>query len=439
MEVTSPPGADAALDLYVRLVPPSVMEDLRREAGWSGGGGLFSPALTIWLFVRQRLSGGGTLESTWLGLAPEVARALSPGSSRASKGRLSPHSSGWDRARRVLPLDLARAAARLLVAEARALLQSGEEPAYLLDGSSLTLENHPEIVRAFPPASNGRGVSHWPVVRMVVVHDLSSGLASVPGWGPMYGPDAVSEQGLAKRALAELPPGGLVIGDRNFGVFSVAWALRGRRALLRMTDARARALLGEAPAEEVDRRLVWRPSAADRRANPEVPRGAEIPGRLVVAYVSDPASKKPVRVCLFTNEMEKSPEELARLYARRWTVETDLRSLKREVGLEILRSRTPDTLAKELLFAVVAYDLVRALMALAARRKGLDPRRMSFTRARHVVLEHARRGPLTPERLEEILELIAARPLPVRKERKRPPRAVWRKAPRYPARVPEGR
>lgn len=428
-------SADAALDLYVRLLPPSELEALRSDGDWPGGGGLFSPALTVWLFIRQRLWGAGTLESAWLGLTPSAVEALSPRSARA-KRPLSAHPSGFDHARRALPWKLALEAAHRLVSEARAFLkgEDPEEPIYLLDGSSVTLENHPALAQAFPPAKNQHGESHWPVVRMVVAHELGTGIASVPEWGPMFGENAVGEQELAKRILPGLPEGGLVVADRNFGVFSIAWALKGRRFLLRMTDQRAKAMEKEAGDGPLDKPYVWKASAADRKGNPEIPQGAEIPGRLVVLSVLDPTSKEPVRVCLFTSDLKSTPEELARLYAKRWNVETDLRSLKSEVGLEILRSRTPETLAKELVFAVIAYNLLRVVMALAARRKNLEPRRMSFTRARHVVEIYARRGPITPEGFERMLDLIAARPLPLRVREKNPERKVWRKPTRYPAR-----
>jgi hypothetical protein len=49
--------------------------------------------------------------------------------------------------------------------------------------------------------------------------------------------------------------------------------------------------------------------------------------------------------------------------------------------LQHLRGKTAEAVEKELLIAVVAYGLVRACMALAVRRAGLPPRRLSFTRA----------------------------------------------------------
>ncbi len=68
---------------------------------------------------------------------------------------------------------------------------------FVVDGLFTELAHSEELVKTFPPAENQHGTSHWPVLRMVVMHDLSSGLAERPGWGAMYGLEAVSEQALA--------------------------------------------------------------------------------------------------------------------------------------------------------------------------------------------------------------------------------------------------
>jgi hypothetical protein len=58
---------------------------------------------------------------------------------------------------------------------------------------------------------------------MAVLHDIESGLAEEPSWGLMYGPCAVSEQELAQQAMERLPAEAVVVGDRNFGIFWVAY------------------------------------------------------------------------------------------------------------------------------------------------------------------------------------------------------------------------
>lgn len=63
----------------------------------------------------------------------------------------------------------------------------------------------------------------------------------------MYGPHPVSEQQLAEEAFDRLPPEAILIADRNFGVFAFAYAVARsqRRLLLRLTDSRARKILGD--------------------------------------------------------------------------------------------------------------------------------------------------------------------------------------------------
>ena len=53
----------------------------------------------------------------------------------------------------------------------------------------------------FPPATNQYGPCHWPIRRVVVAHDLDSGLACRPEYGPMYGDDPESESSLVRPLL----------------------------------------------------------------------------------------------------------------------------------------------------------------------------------------------------------------------------------------------
>ena len=137
-----------------------------------------------------------------------------------------------------------------LIERLRSRLLAAESPlpyrAYLLDGSSLQLEQKPELLQGYPPASNQHGESHWPVLRVVVLHDLETGLAERPYWGPMYGRKAVSEQALAERAVEHIPAGSVILGDRNFGIFFTAYGAQQRDcgAVFRLTAVRAKSLMG---------------------------------------------------------------------------------------------------------------------------------------------------------------------------------------------------
>jgi len=70
--------------------------------------------------------------------------------------------------------------------------------------------------------------------------------------------------------------------------------------------------------------------------------------------------------------------DLAELYRSRWNNELDLRSLKRTMQMEILRCKTPELVRKEVWTHILAYNLIRTILAQAANKHDLEPRSISF-------------------------------------------------------------
>jgi hypothetical protein len=305
---------------------------------------------------------------------------------------------------------------------------------FLLDGSSITPDASPELSKTYPPAPTQYGPSHWPVLRMATAVDLATGLAVRPEFGPLFGPNAISEQVLAKRLLERIPQECLVIADRNFGIFQMAWTLRTRKMLVRLKESVACCKLGKGyvPAQDFDGPCHWKPSPSEQK-NHGFHQDDCVQGRMVVRTVHPPHQKEPVTIYLFTNDMDSSAEQLIKTYSARWNIETDLRSLKQSVGLESPRSRSSDMLAKEIVLGFAAYNLIRVMMVQAANKAGLEPRRISFSRARDYMEAFVARGPITRESFDRMLKYIAARPIPIRPDRHYP-RKMWTKGNRYPPR-----
>src|SRR5450759_2279839 len=93
-------------------------------------------------------------------------------------------------------------------------------------------------------------------------------------WRPMYGPKAVSEQSLTEQILDRIPHHSVLMGDINFGVFTVAFATtqRGHDVLVRLQPSRG-AVVGRGLALQtgLDQEVCWRPSAYERKRHPELP------------------------------------------------------------------------------------------------------------------------------------------------------------------------
>lgn len=433
-------ACEDAFALYQRCISSGVVEYLQQQAQMKIRRSVYTAQVVIWLMIRQWLHPKGTLATSVEALLAGAADGLLSGCGRAQQKRISRRTGGYSHARQRLPKRLCWQVMTELVLRLREMLNPGGGcPSYLLDGSSLELEASPSLRKAYPPGENQHGRAHWPVLRIVVLHELETGLAEEPHWGPMYGTEAVSEQHLAEKAMDALAPGSIIVGDRNFGIFSMAWGAhqRGLSAVVRLTAERAQKLAGGPISEEGERPVRWTPSRFDGRRQGGMPEDAFVPGRLIAVRIGQGKSKE--WLYLFTT-VDLPWEQVLALYGKRWHIETDLRSLKRTVQLHHITARNESMMEKELLTAVGAYNLVRAVMALAARRHNLSPRQLSFTFVLNVVnaswhrLQSAPDADAYQREVIRLLEAAAEGVHPKRKKHRSFPRAAWHRRHTFPAR-----
>jgi hypothetical protein len=440
----SPHSLDSAdlWRLFQKACPEEMIQKLCREQGLIVHRGVYSFQVVLWLMVIQRLSGKRTCASAvnWVMYNTEVLR--SPGAcKRVREGRISSSTGGFCQARLRLPSVLTSQAVDTMFEELqlhmREVMPDLPYPVYIPDGTTLRAPHGKPLVERFPPGSNQHGENHWPTLLLVTYHDAYTGLAIHPSWGAMYGAEAVSEQHLAQQGLARLPKDAVVLGDGNFGIFAFAYAVQqsNRHSLLRLTAERANKVLeGSSLRPGRRRRVVWKPSDYERRMHPELTLDSAVRGWVVACR--NPA-KADQMLYMFTT-LDLKPSRILALYKLRWNIETDLRSLKRTVGLHELSARTPDMVDKELLTAVAAYNLVRAIIYRAARQAGRRPREFSFSAAQDAVLAAWRnltRAATEQERERELLRLVQVvgrLRLPNRVRKRSYPRLVWGRGARFP-------
>jgi hypothetical protein len=424
------------LQLFAEVVPEGQWQELQ---GVQRRTQIYTLPVVVAMMLLQRLNERGTQQEAVHQVAAGRLDHLLADCKRVREGKISQNTGGYARACEGMTVEVVEKVCDQLLAELSKRIEPQPElevPLLLLDGSSLRLEHARGLLEDFPPCRNQHGEGHWGTVRWVAFHDLQTGVPLRPAWGSMYGAEAVSEQQLTEDVIERAPSGSVIMGDGNFGVFSVAYAVVQHhcQVLFRLTKARAQALgAGELlPTEE--RKMVWYPSRSDRKAHPRLPEDAQIEGRLVVV------TQKGFREALYLFTTLANPwEKIVAWYAQRWNMELDLRTLKGTMRLHHLRGRSTEAVEKELLIAVLAYGLVRAFMALAARRVGLPPRRLSFTRAYGLL--NAMIGKLCTvvgsereQAYDRILDYMGQAKLPKRSKPRVYPRAVWRYGKGYPRR-----
>jgi hypothetical protein len=154
-----------------------------------------------------------------------------------------------------------------------------------------------------------------------------------------------------------------------------------RKHQSRRTDFRTGRRLGRK-----DPLVVWskpkqRPAWMDPQTYAALP--PQVLLREVEMSVRQPGFRSQRMVILTTllDPEAVSREDLGRLYLQRWQAELDVRSIKEALQMGRLRCQSPEMARKEIWVHLLAYQLIRGLMAQAAAGAGVAPRALSFTAA----------------------------------------------------------
>lgn len=347
---------------------------------------LFPPTETLSMFVAQSLSADGSCRQAVDDAA--VKRLI------AGMRPCSSNTAAYCKARARLPQDMVETLTRRtgkLVADGvcDGWLWRGRR-VLLADGTTVTLPATEENQGAYPqPASQRQGLG-FPIMRLVGLLCLASGALLDAAGGPCEGKGS-DEQTLFRGLLDRLEQGDILLGDAYFPTYFLLCELlrRGVDGLFEQYGARRRSTdfsRGERLGTR-DHLIVWtkpkRPpwmSEADYERVPDLLKVRELftGGKILVTTFLCPKQTPKV--------------VLKALYRRRWQVELDVRNIKTTLGMEQLRCRTPAMAQKELWVYLLAYNLIRLLMAQAALLADQVPRQLSFKHTIQVWISWHQRG-----------------------------------------------
>jgi len=237
----------------------------------------------------------------------------------------------------------------------------------------------------------------FPIARLVVVFCLACGTALDAALGRYQGKQA-GETALLRGLDAALDPGDVLLADRHYG----GWfdlALLGERgvdAVVRLHQQRGCDFRRGRRLGPTDHVVDWA-KPAQRPGWMDEATYARLPDRLAVREVGVRVTQPGFRtrhlvvVTTLVDAAAVTAADLAALYRARWHAELDLRSLKGTLGMDVLRCKTPAMVRKEVWAHLVAYNLIRAVMARAALEFGGPPRDFSFKGALQAVRAFAER------------------------------------------------
>ena len=303
----------------------------------------------------------------------------------------------------------------------------------LADGTTALMPDTPDNQARFPQQKNQKPGLGFPIVRLVALISLGAGTMIDYALAPYQG-KGTGETSLFSQLIHRLQPGDLLLADRYYCTYAIiAMMMQNGVNLLfqnhaqRKPDFRCGQKLGAR-----DHLIEWKKplkkpvwlSDKQYRALPDS------------LQIRELAVDGIVYVTTLINPKKYRRQALAGLYAERWTIELDIRSIKTQMGMEMLRCKSPDMVEKEIAIHFLAYNLIRINMARAAKEFGEIPRLLSFKSAVQLLIQASAQLTLLPAMMlksfsQALLKAMASTPI-AKQKRKNQPRAIKRRPKPYP-------
>jgi hypothetical protein len=416
------------------LLPPELLAS--EDEGPNSRDRIYTLRLTFECFVWQRLKPKTPCR--------EVVRAVQALFKSAGKEAVDEGTSGYIQARQRLPKERLEAALKSTAATADSRVreqgQLNGRPVKVVDCSTTQLPDTLKNQALYPQPPGQKPGCGFPLMKFLVFFSLGSGAITRVVMDHWKNHDLR----LLHRAWEFLKKGDILLGDRAYADYVTLACLPKRvvDVLARLSRTRkvdfrrAHKRLGPG-----DAWFVWKKGYEKSRVlSPQEWR--DLPNEIIVRILRfDVVIRgRKQRVTLVTTLLDPvtyPAYKLIALYARRWNLELALRHLKTTMGLEQLRCESPAMVQKELLAYLIAYNLIRCLMAEAVAIAGVEMERLSFKGTVDAVRQYtaaigaARNKRKRQDLWDELVANIVRDLVPLRPGR-RDPRAVKRRPKPYP-------
>jgi hypothetical protein len=370
------------------VLPKATVERILKEEGGSWKAILYTPWVTFWAFFWQRLSADRSCRAALKRLAAWMAR----------HGRqLDDADTGpYCKARARLPESALHRLMRQLGAqthhEAAAAWLWCHRRVKMVDGSTAIMADTLANQEAYPQLSSQKPGLGFPIARFVVIFCLATGSVLEAAIGQYQG-KRTGENALFRSLWDELEPGDVVLADRYFGSYFdlVLLKQRGVDSVFRLHQRRKCDFRRGRRLGREDQIVRWdrpaRPDWMDQATYDRVDATVEV--RIIRIRVAQRGFRTRVLEVVTTllDAEVYTKKDVAVLYRKRWHVELDLRSIKVVLGMDLLLSKTPEMVRKEIWMTLLGYNVVRALMVRAGLAHQREVRQLSFKGALQTLQE----------------------------------------------------
>ena len=368
-------------DTFCKALGSDQVERILRDEVGSYRQRIYPPIVTLRLFIDQILSPDAACQDA-------VSRRLSQRAAN-NQSPCSLNSGPYCKARKRmalrLPERLCKHLGQSLEGQAARLWGWRGRSIKIFDATTVSMPDTPSNQQAWPQSRTQDKGLGFPMVRIGALISLASGCVMDYALGPMRGKGS-GEQALLRDVSVSLARGDLLLAD---ALHSTWWAIQmlgtlGVDAVMPNDGRRQVDFQQGRPLGQADHVVWWpkpqRASWITTQQYQQMPAGiwvreVLINGRVMMTTLLDPE--------------QLGADELASLYAMRWSIEVDFRTLKSTMNMDVLRCKSSQMVQKEIAVYLLTYNLVRWTMVSAAQLAQVPARSLSFVGARRMIWNFA--------------------------------------------------
>lgn len=391
---------------------------------------IFSPDITIYGLLSQAIGADPSMQAA----VAQISTHMIGQDLEAPSANTSAYSQAVSRLPVNILADLTKESAQALENAALPEWLFRGRSVKLVDGTTISMPDTPANQELYPqPSSQKKGVG-FPIARLVGIFSLATGVLLDAAIGPYEG-KKTGEHALLRQILHGFATGDIVLGDAYYGsYFLIAILLEMKVDVVfpqhggRSSDFRKGISL-----DKHDHLVEWLKPQRPEWMSKELYAGFadKITIREVKISCSHEGFRDKTQVIITTllDNETFSKNDLMEIYSKRWFIELDFNSLKTIMGLNILRSKSPTMVFKEIWACFLAYNLIRKIMAQSAATYNTHPRKMSFKLAMQMIYAFRQSGLLCES---SVNYLILLKSLVSKKVGNRPGRSEPRLVKRRP-------
>ena len=303
----------------------------------------------------------------------------------------TPTDAAWCRARSKLPAELwpqliQHSEQRLTRLVGHKYLYCGL-PVFIIDGSTLSMPDEPQLAETFGYADTKHGLSRFPVARITFLVRL--GVQAVCNYE--IGHYRTSEDAQFNRMWSKIPNRSICLFDKKFCSFYnlaklqqchifVVTPLHQKRKPYELIKAGKR--IGN------DQWIVFlqlAPQLRKRYNDKSLP--LCLPVRLIRVKFRHNGKLRQMWLVTTLLDHKKYPcSSIVKLYRQRWEIESRIGSLKTTMQMKVLQSKKTKNVYYEVAATVLAHNLVWTVIHQASQQTGIAAERISFLGAVRTII-----------------------------------------------------